>query len=365
LRDVHYHKDQIGSVRAVTQLQNVDGSDQLIIKWHGDYTPYGEILTEDFLLRWLPLKTFALHEYDKTTSLLYMQARWFDPLTAQFTSEDPALDGLNWYAYAGANPLGGIDPTGLRVEQEDADKEAEEARKAAEEEESKRLEKEKQEAAKKKADEEKKLVEAAKKKADAAQKALEDAGKTPDDIYKEFIKQVIDSADITKVQKGNSFDFEDNIYKNINSSDRLLNLKGTSKHAGVDVAATTNDAATADANGVKPKYDDVTVINPFEKAYVAAGTSKDGGNYIQLFEKDENGKFTGYSLYVGHVKSNDEFSLKGTTIEKGDQVGTLSNTGDAVVPKSFLHGHFEIRYQPDVDKKPYLRLKSGGGLNLW
>jgi hypothetical protein len=42
-----------------------------------------------------------------------MQARWFDPVTAQFTSEDPALDGLNWYAYAGDNPLGGIDPSGL------------------------------------------------------------------------------------------------------------------------------------------------------------------------------------------------------------------------------------------------------------
>jgi RHS repeat-associated protein len=50
---------------------------------------------------WLPLKTFALHETDVETGLIYAQARWLDPATGEFTSEDPLMDGLNWYGYCG------------------------------------------------------------------------------------------------------------------------------------------------------------------------------------------------------------------------------------------------------------------------
>jgi hypothetical protein len=45
--------------------------------------------------------------------LIYAQQRWLDPGTGQFTSEDPIMDGLNWYAYAGGNPMGAVDPAGL------------------------------------------------------------------------------------------------------------------------------------------------------------------------------------------------------------------------------------------------------------
>lgn len=46
--------------------------------------------------------------------LIYMRARYYDPLLGRAISEDPAKNGGNWYAYAGNNPIGMVDPDGLR-----------------------------------------------------------------------------------------------------------------------------------------------------------------------------------------------------------------------------------------------------------
>ncbi len=43
----------------------------------------------------------------------HFNARWYDAETARFVSEDPARDGVSWFAYVGNNPLKYIDPTGL------------------------------------------------------------------------------------------------------------------------------------------------------------------------------------------------------------------------------------------------------------
>ena len=47
--------------------------------------------------------------------LLYMRARYYNPMTRRFINADPIgfEGGLNWYAYAGGDPLGYVDPTGL------------------------------------------------------------------------------------------------------------------------------------------------------------------------------------------------------------------------------------------------------------
>jgi LysM repeat protein len=43
----------------------------------------------------------------------HFNARWYDAQTARFVSEDPARDGVSWFAYVGNNPLRYVDPTGL------------------------------------------------------------------------------------------------------------------------------------------------------------------------------------------------------------------------------------------------------------
>ncbi len=51
------------------------------------------------------------HSEDET-GLVYMRARYYEPLTGRFISEDPARDGVNWYLYADGNPVGKVDNDG-------------------------------------------------------------------------------------------------------------------------------------------------------------------------------------------------------------------------------------------------------------
>jgi RHS repeat-associated protein len=46
------------------------------------------------------------------TGLVYMKARYYDPGTGRFASEDPSGNGTNWYIYAGDNPVNMVDQTG-------------------------------------------------------------------------------------------------------------------------------------------------------------------------------------------------------------------------------------------------------------
>ena len=53
---------------------------------------------------------------DRETGLIYLRNRYYDPETGRFTQEDPVMDGLNWYAYCGNNPVNFVDPMGLWLE---------------------------------------------------------------------------------------------------------------------------------------------------------------------------------------------------------------------------------------------------------
>ncbi|MEA4885000.1 MAG: RHS repeat-associated core domain-containing protein, partial [Clostridia bacterium] len=98
------HTDMVGSIRAIT-----DSAGQVVARF--EYEPFG-LLT-------MPTGPMAggAHRFtgkpeDDATGLYYFGARHYDPQAGRFTARDPARQGLNWYAYAGNNPLRFIDPDG-------------------------------------------------------------------------------------------------------------------------------------------------------------------------------------------------------------------------------------------------------------
>ncbi len=56
------------------------------------------------------------HQTDEGTGLVYMRARYYDPNTGRFVSQDTAKDGQNWFTYCNANPVNLIDPQGKSPE---------------------------------------------------------------------------------------------------------------------------------------------------------------------------------------------------------------------------------------------------------
>ena len=53
-------------------------------------------------------------QYDLDLGLYYLRARYYNPVTGRFLSADPlAGEGQRRYEYAGADPVDGVDPTGM------------------------------------------------------------------------------------------------------------------------------------------------------------------------------------------------------------------------------------------------------------
>jgi len=52
------------------------------------------------------------HPSDNNTGLIYMQARYMDPATGRFVSEDPGRQHANWLVYASSNPVCRADRSG-------------------------------------------------------------------------------------------------------------------------------------------------------------------------------------------------------------------------------------------------------------
>ncbi len=52
------------------------------------------------------------HPSEDNTGLIYMQARYMDPVTGRFVSEDRGHDGANWYVYCCNRPIQYVDPNG-------------------------------------------------------------------------------------------------------------------------------------------------------------------------------------------------------------------------------------------------------------
>ncbi|MDQ2739635.1 MAG: type IV secretion protein Rhs, partial [Actinomycetota bacterium] len=100
----YYVHDQLGSTVALTSSTG-------LVAGTYSYTTYGQAGHTGTAIT--PLQYGAGYT-DTETGLIYLQARYYDPTTAQFLTIDPALATTRQpYAYTGDNPLNGIDPTGL------------------------------------------------------------------------------------------------------------------------------------------------------------------------------------------------------------------------------------------------------------
>ena len=101
-----YQADGLGSV---TSLSNSAGAlaQTYTFDSFGKQTASSGSLTNPF--------QYTGRELDSETALYYMRARYFDPATGRFVSEDPARfpGGIDFYTYVENDPVGLIDPFGF------------------------------------------------------------------------------------------------------------------------------------------------------------------------------------------------------------------------------------------------------------
>ncbi len=109
------HTDHLGMPRLLT-----NASGQTV--WSGDFDPFGKVVAIDEDVDGDTFNVslnirFPGQYHDAETGLYYNWNRYYDPEIGQYTSSDPIgiAGGLNTYAYVGGNPVGYIDPYGLRV----------------------------------------------------------------------------------------------------------------------------------------------------------------------------------------------------------------------------------------------------------
>ena len=112
----YYHYDIRGNVSAVTlDKPGLAGETYY-------YGPFGEILDGEHRWGWehkgdqhLGFEPIGYTgtSIDAESGLYHYPYREYDPLTAQFTTEDPIKDGEMWYALCAQNPLKYVDSLGL------------------------------------------------------------------------------------------------------------------------------------------------------------------------------------------------------------------------------------------------------------
>jgi RHS repeat-associated protein len=103
----YYRQDQIGNVTGV--LKDTSVVQKVTYGSWGDQQQITGTIADSSRLRWKGL----IWEGD-STRLYYIRARWFDPTTGRFVTEDPLglTYGINPYVFGGADPVGSRDPTG-------------------------------------------------------------------------------------------------------------------------------------------------------------------------------------------------------------------------------------------------------------
>jgi RHS repeat-associated protein len=102
----YYDADGLGSI---TSLSNTAGS---LAQTYG-YDSFGKQTTSSGSLT--NSFQYTAREFDSESSLYYYRARYYDPMTGRFLSEDPLEfgGGRNFYAYSRNDPIALVDPSGM------------------------------------------------------------------------------------------------------------------------------------------------------------------------------------------------------------------------------------------------------------
>jgi RHS repeat-associated protein len=104
-----YHADRLGSIRLITNASGAEVRDY-------NYRPFGQIESTSGSLA--NERGFTGHRHDSSTGLIYMGARYYDPVLSRFVSADTIVpdpynpQAFNRFTYAYNNPISNVDPTG-------------------------------------------------------------------------------------------------------------------------------------------------------------------------------------------------------------------------------------------------------------
>lgn len=101
-----HHTDHEGTSEVIT-----DSTGSIV--WEASYEAYGAVIRTNATMSFTP--SYTGKEFDSDIGLYYHNARWYDPDLGRFITEDPARDGVNWFAYCNENPIRYIDPDGRVV----------------------------------------------------------------------------------------------------------------------------------------------------------------------------------------------------------------------------------------------------------
>ena len=93
-----YIKDSHGSV---IRTADAAGNAMQEAEDRADYDAFGNVYTGS---RNTPFG-YSGEYVDSESGNIYLRNRYYNSATGRFITEDPAQDGLNWYVYAGNNPV--------------------------------------------------------------------------------------------------------------------------------------------------------------------------------------------------------------------------------------------------------------------
>ena len=100
----YHHTDHLGTTDVITDSNGT-------VVWEAEYEAFGSVLNQNGTKVFTA--SFTGKMYDAEAGMYYFNARWYDSEIGRFITEDPARDGIDWYAYCNNNPLRFVDPTGL------------------------------------------------------------------------------------------------------------------------------------------------------------------------------------------------------------------------------------------------------------